>query len=434
MGLALILIIIICILFTIIGYLSYDTSMGRRLRGLIDDELILSSDSSDNVWDKNENVLDNKNERVYGNNLDTVSTLETIDSLNSDIPNKPNIPRNIDGDLLRAFIGKNFEKITSRKFNFSAFFFNVFYLFYRKMFAYGIIYFLLNFVVLNYISSEYGGFILSLILGFVFNPLYLNFAKKKVATVKGANAGKTDGELIGICASKGGTSIPQIFLGILAELGVGILLITLSILLGIGGFIVDLVNPSNWSSADISKDYSSYKKISLSDVSVGSYSCFGSKCTVMLTDASGNSGEYMTGNNIISNLSSYNDYVKLDIVYAADGDNKVITDYKIYRKLDNKNISYVKKENELRDLLGFPSLGEHTDSLTLTEVGTTGFGSDDSGSFTYTTYVFTNDSNIKMEMQYKNGTLNANVGGKYNVTYEVSEGFYKYDYTIMSIN
>ena len=39
-----------------------------------------------------------------------------------------------------------------------------------------------------------------------------------------------------------------------------------------------------------------------------------------------------------------------------------------------------------------------------------------------------------MEMQYKNGTLNANVGGKYNVTYEVSEGFYKYDYTIMSIN
>ena len=37
----------------------------------------------------------------------------------------------------KVFIGKNYEKITKRPFNFAAFFFTSFYLFYRKMFGFG---------------------------------------------------------------------------------------------------------------------------------------------------------------------------------------------------------------------------------------------------------------------------------------------------------
>ena len=93
-------------------------------------------------------------------------------------------------------------------------------------------------------------------------------------------------------------------------------------------------------------------------------------------------------------------------------------------------------ENELRDKIGLYSIGIHTDSLTLKNIGTTGFGYANDNSYTYTEYTFVDSKNNEYEMKYINNddTLDLTEGQKYHVTFEVSEGTFDYEFTIKSIN
>ena len=82
------------------------------------------------------------------------------------------------------------------------------------------------------------------------------------------------------------------------------------------------------------------------------------------------------------------------------------------------------------------SIGTHTDSFTLVKIGDTGFDISGEESYTYTTYTFVNDKNIQCEMEYinDNGTLDLTEGNEYNITFEVTEDTFGYEYTLKSIN
>lgn len=84
-----------------------------------------------------------------------------------------------DDELLRAFIGKNYDKITTKKFNFAGFFFAGLYMCYRKMFAYGILTFLLIIIVINIFNLPYLIFAIGAVVGCFVNKIYLNYAQKK---------------------------------------------------------------------------------------------------------------------------------------------------------------------------------------------------------------------------------------------------------------
>ena len=134
-------------------------------------------------------------------------------------------------------------------------------------------------------------------------------------------------------------------------------------------------------------------------------------------------------------LGDYKDYIKLNIYYVANKDTKTIVDYKIYLKSTNEEITDVKDENGLRDKIGLYSVGTHTDTFTLTEIGEPGFGFKDNNSYTYTDYKFTNSKGTEFEMKYINdsNSLNLVEGNNYTVTFEVSEDTFGYDFTIKSV-
>ena len=91
-------------------------------------------------------------------------------------PNTENSTQ-LNDELLKSFVGKNYEKIAKRPFNFAGFFFTTFYMFYRKMIGYSIILFFLILVTINIINNFAIMIIFNIIVGLFFNKLYLSYAK-----------------------------------------------------------------------------------------------------------------------------------------------------------------------------------------------------------------------------------------------------------------
>lgn len=135
-------------------------------------------------------------------------------------------------NLLREFIGNNYEKIRGGGFNFAAFFFGPFYLFYRKMILWGTILFAIDFVVSTIITVPFLSLFISVAIGALFNKFYVEYAKTEVESIRMSNPHNT----LDACIKKGGTSVGSIFLGLIIQCGVDIVLIILSALLGIGMF------------------------------------------------------------------------------------------------------------------------------------------------------------------------------------------------------
>ena len=391
----------------------------------------------------NNNINSTPTPQPVNNNIPPQQSFSSINSLNDD-------------DLLRAFIGNNYEKITTRPFNIAAFFFNSFYMCYRKMFGYGILTFLVLLVIYNVgnaIAPALSFILLVgiwIVIGLYANKLYLSYAKKKIAIIKATYPQKTNEELKSICATKGGTSVGQIFLGLLAQFGIALVVLFIMNLIGIGSFIGDFFNPNNWNTTvnngsgtnetndNSGNNSSSTNGTLLENVSVNGYGCMGSECNVTIETSDGNSEDYVLGisnSDFFNKLGDYKDYIKLDIYYNKKESSKTIVGYKIYLKSTNEDISSASTESELREKIGLYSLGTHTETMTLKEIGTTGFGFVDDESYTYTEYTFVDGKNIEYEMKYKNdnGSANLTEGKQYSVTFEVSEGIFDYDYFIQSI-
>lgn len=140
------------------------------------------------------------------------------------------INTNEDEILLESFVGENYSKIRYNKFNIGALFAAPLYFFYRKMIIYGILFLILHTAISSIINNEYSSIFLFAIAAVTVNKIYINFAKKKIAKIKEKNKDKALNELKVICAKKGGTSIPLIFLGIFIVFIIGFITVIITLL------------------------------------------------------------------------------------------------------------------------------------------------------------------------------------------------------------
>lgn len=139
--------------------------------------------------------------------------------------------------LVKAYVGKKYEKINMSSFSAGFFFFGTMYLFYRKMNLIGILLFLFNIAItVTFITKPYISLIIiaivHLIMCLSFRSMYLSTAKRKTQKIKKKHPGVRQGDLNNLCAKKGGTS-----------LGMALLL---QFLLGIvgSGLIVFIIGPA----------------------------------------------------------------------------------------------------------------------------------------------------------------------------------------------
>lgn len=115
----------------------------------------------------------------------------------------------LDDKLLISFIGENASKIMNKKFSVSAFFFSFIYMLYRKIYFPAIILSILTGILASFLGTLSSIFTLAvcIVIGFIFNKIYLKYAKKRINEVKIKNPNLDENSLIKICKVEGGTSI-----------------------------------------------------------------------------------------------------------------------------------------------------------------------------------------------------------------------------------
>lgn len=329
-------------------------------------------------------------------------------------------PKISEEELLVSFIGNNYEKITTKKFNFAAFFFTTFYLFYRKRVFAGLLFMIANILITNYINNYYYIVLgLAVALGFFFNKKYVEYAKKKVRSIKYTNFKESPEELKKMCAKKGGTSVGRVFLGFLFNMIILIAMIFLGVVSSISAILKGL--SENDSGFDLSENTTNGTLIE--NVKVNGYGCLGSLCTLSI----GNESYSYNSNSfkILNIFNDYDEYVSLNLYYTQKDDTKTIVGYKLFLKSNNEDITNeIKSENDLRDKLGLYTAGIHTETLTFEEIS---FGDE---------YGFVDKNGTKLNMNYENAPSNLNLveGKEYNVTFEVAKKYFGYEYFIKSIN
>lgn len=307
------------------------------------------------------------------------------------------------------------------------------------MFGYAILAFLVQILVSSFSKIFALGLIFNVVIGLFVNKIYVSFAKKKIATIKSNNAGKTIDELKAICVSKGGTSVGQLILGLFTQFVIAVAVLLLMVLIGIGSFLSEFINFGTLSSSGGESGGNTTitgDKILVEDVKVSGSICIVS-CNYVISDVNDETENYAfnaLNEEVFEKLNLYTDYIKLDIYYVSSGSTKTIVDYKITLKATNEDISSVTTEQELREKLGLFSTGTQTATLTYKQFNGTGFGFNDEGDYTYTNYIFVDSNNNEYDMMYIGSNLNLIEGQSYNVTFEVREGTFDYEYVIESIS
>ena len=125
------------------------------------------------------------------------------------------VPENVDEDLLKAYIGANYDKMTGSSYSISALVFSYFYVLYRKMFILPFVSFLIC-TILVYITDLLFIYLLPcLLFAFIFKPLYIRKAKKYVSNTKKNMDGKKYSIVKMNCINDGGTSLSFCLIGII---------------------------------------------------------------------------------------------------------------------------------------------------------------------------------------------------------------------------
>ena len=136
-------------------------------------------------------------------------------------------------ELLKAFIGKNYDKIKKKSFSFACFFFGPFYLFYRKIYSLGLIFIILSSVLypLTPMIATFILFALQFLLAFFIKKIYLNRSNQKIMEIKQEVEGKE--ARLKLCSQRGGTSKGGILFVILIQIVLGIMMSYLFTFFGI---------------------------------------------------------------------------------------------------------------------------------------------------------------------------------------------------------
>ena len=108
-------------------------------------------------------------------------------------------------DYLKSYIGNNYNSIKQTNFSLIAFIFGPLYLLYKKMWYYSLILLLIIFAIStqNLNIAALITILINLYLGFKFNSIYLEYANKKVESIKISNPDKSSIEILKVCENKG---------------------------------------------------------------------------------------------------------------------------------------------------------------------------------------------------------------------------------------
>ncbi len=143
--------------------------------------------------------------------------------------------------LLDSFIGKNIDKIKNRIYNFSALFFGVVYMFYRKMYFYGVVGILSYLLLSIFVKDIYFLGLINIILFFSFNSIYLSYVNNKIKSFRNSFPHSTMEQLEGLCSNKGGTSDFGAFLGVVSIIVLTFIFLFVSSNVGITSSIAGLL-------------------------------------------------------------------------------------------------------------------------------------------------------------------------------------------------
>lgn len=115
-------------------------------------------------------------------------------------------------ELVKSFVGSEFNHISMAPFSFWGGLLNIFYFFYRKMYLGGFILSFINAFIIYMVFKNYIiglGLILGefIVVGLLTNSIYLKFAKNQSIKIAATNPKSSQYELQKICSLKGGTDI-----------------------------------------------------------------------------------------------------------------------------------------------------------------------------------------------------------------------------------
>ncbi len=171
------------------------------------------------------NALNSSSMPIQQGNINTVQTstdmqqqMALTSSINPiDTLYEP--PKNVIDNvaLLKAYVGPKFQKINMSPFNFCAFLFGAFYLYYRKLYLIGVLVSIINIVALIFLITKplimlCVTFGISILLGLFTNNIYIKIATKRVNKIMKKYTRARQVELNKICQSSGGTSFILAFL------------------------------------------------------------------------------------------------------------------------------------------------------------------------------------------------------------------------------
>ena len=174
------------------------------------------------------NIELNNNEEIINNsNVEDETTSPIPKGIKTNQERKKEYLSN--GELLYAFIGKNYQKFITRFFNFPALFFSIVYLLYRKMYFYSfvvtIIYILLSIFIKNPLYLGCGILFICTLLFIFTNKLYLRFSRNKIEDIRYKYPYLDNEQMLNKCRHVGGTSIISVIFGFILNMAIIILML-----------------------------------------------------------------------------------------------------------------------------------------------------------------------------------------------------------------
>lgn len=130
-------------------------------------------------------------------------------------------------ELIKEYVGKNYEKIKNSKFSWPTFFLGPLYFLYRKLYIYAIIWTLI--ILIFGILSPALTFFIQIGLSIAFPKLYLDKAKRKVIEIQKFNKNLSKEDIIKLCRKTGKVNIILPALIITSIVGMISLIITVVI-------------------------------------------------------------------------------------------------------------------------------------------------------------------------------------------------------------
>ena len=122
------------------------------------------------------------------------------------------VPENYKEDLLKVYIGNNYEKVINKTYSFNGLILSYFYLLYRKMYVIPIVLFVIC-TILVYITDMWFIYLLPcLLFAFLFNKLYIKKAEVYISKINIEE--KKYGDIKIECKRAGGTSFIPVICGL----------------------------------------------------------------------------------------------------------------------------------------------------------------------------------------------------------------------------